>query len=164
VSWRGTLAYYAAAVVCGSLFVALAYHATSLARWGAAEGWASGFLLVLILSFLGGAPALLAYAFIVRAVAGILHLHQPWQWLAAGGAVGAGVTWVFARLGYLIEATYFPAKWQSLKAMLVFPFMGPMMYDFQPWLAVVVGAATAWILHRIERPSFRCELRGVSSS
>jgi len=97
---------------------------------------------VYALSFLGSLPAVLVAAFTVRRLAAALGWERLLPWLAAGTAICFALPWLFARMGYLIERTYFPAEWQGAKRAAVFPFMGPMMHQMQP-LAVQLAVAVA---------------------
>ena len=95
-------------------------------------------------------------ALALRRLAAALGWRSPWLWLVLGSATGWIVVWGLARLGYAIERTYFPAEWQSVKALLVFPFLGPIMFHAQPlWLLLAVAAATALVLHRVEARRWR---------
>ncbi len=150
--WSARIGYYTAAVLGGTLFVALAYYGGSAESWAAEERLAAGFLLIYALSLAGGFTSQLLFAFTLRHLAAALGWNRLWQWLALGGAAGLAVPWALARIGYLLEATYFPAAWQPAKSALMFPLMGPMMYSTQPiWLLVTVGAATAAFLHQLQR-------------
>lgn len=147
---RVSLVYYSIAILVGSLLIALAYYGQSLVRWGPGDRLLAGFLFVYALALAGGVPAQLANAFLLRRVTGAIHWHRPWHWLLLGTIIGWTVVWTLSQLGYLIERAYFPAELQRVKALLMFPFLGPIMFSAQPVsLVVAVAAATALVLRRV---------------
>jgi hypothetical protein len=151
--WYRTAAYYAAALLCGSLFAALAYYLPAVSSWAAEGRLFSGFSIVYGMSLAGGAAAALVTALVLRLVTAFFRIRSLPGWLGIGITVGLGVPWVFAEIGYLLEATYFPAAWQPVKRVVVFPFMGPMMYVAQPlWVRGSVALATTAVLYAVARP------------
>jgi hypothetical protein len=149
---RGSLAYYFAAIVCGSLFVALVYYARSAALSGLGRRWAYDFLFAYFLALIAGFLPQLVNAFILRRAMRALRWRRAWQWMAFGAVIGVALLWGLARLGYLIEGMHFPMEWQRMKLLLAFPFLGPIMFAATPfWLPLSAFAANAWVLHRIHR-------------
>jgi hypothetical protein len=149
---RGSLAYYFAAIVCGSFFVALAYYARAAAESGLGPRWAYNFLFAYFLALIAGFLPQLLNAFVLRRVMRALGWRGAWHWVAVGAVVGVALLWGVARLGFLIEGMYFPADWQRVKLLLAFPLLGPIMFAATPfWLPLPAFAATAWVLHRIHR-------------
>lgn len=149
---RGSFAYYSAAVVCGSFFVALTYYIHSAMEWGLDSRWAQDFLFAYFLAIIGGFVPLLLYGFVLRRITRMFHWQFAWQWALAGAIVGIALLWLMARLGYLAEGTYFSPERQRLKAFLVYPFVGAMMFTAKPfWLPIPVLVATAYVLLRIHR-------------
>jgi hypothetical protein len=70
------------------------------------------------------------------------------------------VPWALGRTGYVLEAIRFPQEWQTIKAALIFPMMGAMMYETQPiWVMSLVGAATAGTVRLSMRFLFRAGSR-----
>lgn len=149
---RGSLAYYLAAVVCGSFFLAVSYHGSFLASGAAREHWARDFLFVYFFTVsLGFIPQLLA-AFSLRRLASRLGWTRAWQWVAAGSVLFLVVLWGLGKLGLAVEDAYFAQGFQKLKAALMFLLVGPMMATTKPmWLPVPAAAATSWVLYLVHR-------------
>lgn len=150
MSWRAALLYGVVAVLAGSFFTASAYYAGAASSWALEDRQLSGFLLVFGLTLAGGAPALLVFAVLLKWVT--LGATRVAPWLLVGGMLGFAVPWIMARLGYALERIYFSSDLQRLKAALVFPLVGPMMFDVQPpWVRMGIGVATAlplWLVFR----------------
>jgi hypothetical protein len=163
MSWGSALLFGAVAVLAGSLFTALVYYAGAASSWALEDRRVSGFLLVFGLALAGGTPALLVFAVLLKWLTRGAARAAPW--LLAGGVLGFAVPWTLARIGYAVERMYFPGDLQRLKAALVFPLMGPMMFDVQPaWVGVGIGVATAvplWLVFR--RTSRRRVVPGARS-
>jgi hypothetical protein len=147
---RGSLAYYLAAWIIGCVFMSLAIWLRDAP--GAAVGplsFRTGFG-VLLLCFYGlvfGACAALLGAFLLRRVALWLKWDEPVAWVAAGAGLA---TLLIALLGSwgrrLTDAPRLAPKW------IQFATFGPkIVLDAGWWLAIPVGAATAFVLYRIDR-------------
>lgn len=155
---RGSLAYYFAAIVCGCFFVALTYYLHSALEWGFGERWGRDLLFAWFLSVIAGFLPILFFAFLLRRAAGLMKLSAAWQWMALGVVAGLATLSLLDRAGTLLEQLYFPAERQRLKSLLVFPFVGPMMYAAKPlWLPIPAFAATAYVLYRIHRAFDRAD-------
>jgi hypothetical protein len=154
-TWRRTGSYYLIAGAFGPLFAALSHFLPAAASWAAEDRLVAGFLLAYGMALAGGLPAALVTAFLLRRVAAALRARGAAAWLVLGTTIGVAVPWLFARTGYALEGTYFPAEWQSLKRALIFPFMGPMMYQAQPAaMRLAVAAAVALVLWAAARRLF----------
>ncbi len=149
---RGSLAYYSVAVVCGSFFVALAYYLHSAAEWGIGDRWAYDLIFAYFLTIVAGIVPLLLYAATLRHLVRSLRWQAAWQWTLLGTVVGVTLLWILARLGYIAESAYFSPQRQGLKFLLVYPFVGPMMFTAKPfWLPIPVFAAASYVLYRVHR-------------
>jgi hypothetical protein len=152
LSWPAALVFGTVAVLAGSFFTAIAYYAGAAGSWAVEDRQISGFLFVYALTLAGGAPAEIVYAVLLRWLTRLLDWHGAARWVLTGAVLGLAVPWSLSRIGYLIERMYFPSELQRLKAALLFPLVGPMMYAVQPaWVRVSIGAATAlslWVVFR----------------
>ena len=150
---RGSLAYYLAAVVCGTFFVVFVYHAYSVWESGLGDRWAYDFIFAYFISLAVGLFTQLLFAFVLRRVTALLHWQAGWQWLIAGAVAGLAVLWILHWTGYALERMHFPPERQTLKSLLLYPFfVGPMMLAARPfWLPIPAFAATAFVLFRVHR-------------
>ena len=154
-TWHRTAAYYLVAAAFGPLFAALSYFLPSAPSWAADDRLVAGFLLAYGMALAGGVPAAVVTALLLRRVAAVVRVRGAAAWLVLGTAIGVAVPWLFARTGYALEGTYFPAGWQPLKRALIFPLMGPMMYQAQPAaMRLTVAAAAAIVLWAAARRLF----------
>jgi uncharacterized protein YfiM (DUF2279 family) len=143
MSWLISVIYVVAAVWVGTLFVAIAYFSDSAGSWGREGRWASGFVLIYSLALAGGFLVQVLFAVLLRWLTRTANRQGIASWILSGAALGIGVPWSLARLGYLMEGLYFSAELQPLKRALTFPLAGAMMYAVQPaWVLIAVGAAT----------------------
>jgi hypothetical protein len=146
-SWRAALLYLIIGVLAGTLFVSLAYFADSADSWGREGRWASGFVLTYSLALAGGFLVQAAFALLLRWLTRVTRQSGLVQWVAFGAVLGVALPWAVARVGYWLDALYFSADLQRLKAALLFTLTGSMMYAAQPaWVQASVGAATALTL------------------
>lgn len=137
------LLYTAGWVLVGTLFVACAYFADAAESWGTEGRRFAGFAYTYVLALVLGSPVQIVAAMCARVLTRLTR-DAVVSWAACGAVLGVGLPWAFARAGYAVEAVHFARDWQSVKSALMFPLMGPMMYETQPaWVMVAVGATTA---------------------
>jgi hypothetical protein len=147
MSWVSRALFVIVAVLVGTLFVAVAYFWESADSWGREGRWAAGFGLIYSLALAGGFLVQIAFAVLLRWIAHAGGLRRPIHWVVLGGMLGVAVPWSLARLGYLIEGSYFSAGMQGVKRALMFPLTGAMMYTVQPVsVLAAVGGATGAVL------------------
>jgi len=148
---RGSLAYYLAAWICGCFFMSLAIcFRDGLALVGASIPLAARFIQFYFFALiLGAAPALFG-ALLLRRMVILLGRNRPVIWTIAGALITAGLViavggWARNTLGILRSRAY-PAE-------LVFALTGGLVFVSVEgwWLAIPAGAATAYILYRIDR-------------
>lgn len=147
------LLYTAVWVLVGTLSVACVYFADAAESWATEERRLAGFVSTFALALILGCPVQIVAALCARVLMRFTR-DALVSWAACGAALGVALPWAFARAGYALEAVHFARDWQSAKSALMFPLMGPMMYETQPaWVMVAVGATTAatvrWLMgHR----------------
>lgn len=158
---RDSLAFYfPVAILTGTLFVTLAYFAESARSWGLEGRWAAGFAQTYALALAGGLVMQVVFAALLRWATRASRLPGPVPWIVAGALLGIVLPWAFARLGYVLEGTRFPADLQRLKFILIFPLMGAMMYEVQPvWVQAAAGAATGGTIYVFARRRRSLEAR-----
>lgn len=130
-------------LLAGTFFVASVYFADAADSWGLEGSHVWGFFYTYMLALIGGFPIQIVAAVAVRYLTRSMRLHGFVYWSGLGAAAGAVLPWVFARAGYLLEGVHFAHEWQTVKAALMFPLSGAMMYEVHPvWVRLAVGAAT----------------------
>lgn len=147
---RGSLAYYLAAWIIGCVFMSLAIWLRDAP--GATVGQLSfrtgfGILLFCFYGLVFGACASLLGAFLLRRLAFWRQWDQPGPWVAAGAALAPILVTVLGAWGRSIAvAPKLAPKWVQLAT------FGPkIVLDAGWWLAIPVGAATAFVLYRVHR-------------
>lgn len=146
---RGSLAYYLAAWVCGCFFMSAtiwmagALHPTE-------SRTAALLLYMYFLSLMFGAAMSLLFGFFLRIAAHALAWKHAWPWLG-GGAILAPLLTAFLETIALSQAL--PGS--SWRDWIIVPLTGTyIMNGGSRWtalLAAPAGAATAWVLFRIDR-------------
>lgn len=148
---RGSLAYYLAAWICGCFFMSVAICLKDpLALVGANIALAARFIYFYFFALmLGAAPTLLGALLLRRAMI-IVGRTRAALWMITGALITAGLIvivggWARSSLGALHSRAY-PAEF-------VFALTGGLVFASTEgwWLAIPVGAATAFILYRIDR-------------
>ena len=148
---RGSLIYYLTAWICGCFFMSLAIWTREL--WNAATGPSSrsheafGVLFFYFYGLVFGALAVLIGAFLLRRIMTLLKCKTPSHWAVAGAILapaligGLGAWGVHAGTEQRIEPR-----------LLSFLLLGPtMVVQAGWWLAIPAGAATGFLLCRVQR-------------
>jgi len=150
---RGSLAYYLAAWICGCVFMgACVWAYTTIPTGTGPRGFPlrenSGLLLfILFYSLLSGAACALLDAFLLRRLTSALRWHGALQWTASGAILAPALIAGLGELDRLSGAN--AAASLSLLGILT---AGPdMVLAVGWWLAIPAGAATAYVLYRIDR-------------
>jgi hypothetical protein len=149
---RGSLAYYLAAWICGTVFMSICVWAREVFRSSPAESAlpkqaAIGLLFVCFYGLLLGAVAALAIAFLLRVIMKRLAWRGTLQWMAAGAVLTPAVILALGYGGLAVSGQ------QLLKTpVMTFISIGPAtVLSAGWWLAIPAGAATAYVLFRIDR-------------
>jgi hypothetical protein len=150
MNFRGSLAYYPAAVVCGSFFLAVSYYPYFVVAHNAPRHeMARDFLFTFFFTAILALFDLVVTAFLLRLLARRMGWARAWQWLVAGMVTFLLVTTVLGGLGVLVERGR-SILW--LRTPLMFLLMGPRFGLKQPlWLALPPMAATSYVLFLIHR-------------
>jgi H+/Cl- antiporter ClcA len=147
---RGSIVYYLSAWILGCFFMSLLvwikdmfapFVNASLSRS------AFGLLFFYFYGLLAGALASLLGALLLRAVMSRRKCKTPYHWAIAGGILGPILILALGFLGRPMEMTQPPGM--RLLGLLT---LGPkIVLGAGWWLAIPSGAATAYLLGRIER-------------
>jgi len=147
---RGTIVYYLSAWILGCFFASLLLWIkdifaptlnVSLSR--------SAFGLLFFYFYgllLGALPALLG-GFLLRLIMGALKCKTPWHWAIAGAILASLLIVVLGIWGRPVEMLQHP----NLRLAGLFTFGPKLVLDAGWWLAIPSGAATAYLLGRIQR-------------
>jgi hypothetical protein len=148
---RGSLAYYLAVWICGCFFMSIAIcvkdrNALAGANFSAAVRLMYFYFFALMLGF---APALF-FGLLLRRTAALLGRKRLSIWIAAGAMIAAVLA---AAVGGWNRRAMAVAHPRIFPTGLVFVLTGGLgfTYDEGSWLAIPVGAATAYVLYRIDR-------------
>jgi hypothetical protein len=145
----GSLAYYLAAWVCGCFFMSVTIWMGS-ALHPTAPRTPSLLLYIYFLSLMFGAFISLFFGFFLRRAADGMRWKYPWHWLA-GGAILAPV--LTALLGAIASSHALQSSdWHNW---IFVPLARTYLINggdrWMALLAAPAGAATAWVLFRIDR-------------
>jgi len=148
---RGSLAYYPAAVVCGSFFLAASYFPfLALARHVPVNRWARGFLAMYFLTVLMGLVSLLLGAFLLRWIASHRRLTTATEWMAAGVSVFAVVVGTQGVLALALQ--HHVIRPHFLSVGYTYLLIGPWFVLNMPlWLPLPAAIATAYVLFLVDR-------------
>jgi hypothetical protein len=145
---RGSLAYYLAAWVCGCFFMSTTIWLSSL--WLPSVRSVSDLLFVYFLYLMNGVLPMLLFGFVLRRAANGIGWNRTWQWIVGGAILAPALT---ALLGMMSSWQIFQGTgwrdwiYESLLA-------SSAIYTNPNWMAIITapaGAATAWVLFRIDR-------------
>ncbi len=146
---KGSIAYYLAAVVCGSFFFTLAQFVIGRANHGGFGDLARNFLFAFFLeSIFGCVPQLLA-AFVLRRLATPLRWTEAWHWAVGGAGVFLLVLFALSLLGAgfnrIAGDTRIAPLGQYLFSQAADSLHGGI------WQALAAGALTALVLFAVNR-------------
>jgi hypothetical protein len=147
---RGSLAYYACALVLGSFFISVAFYlylAQGTPRGYSVRDFCFTFFFALPLALV---PLLLS-SWVLRRLAMRAAWKVPWAWLAAGTVIFLGVTVLLGAAGRFIQS---PAVQVSMpvRTALFAPFAGAWFAAEKPlWLLLGPALATSYFLYRVHR-------------
>ncbi|MGB6483055.1 MAG: hypothetical protein WBE86_06160 [Candidatus Acidiferrales bacterium] len=107
-------------------------------------------LYIYFLSLMFGAVMSLLFGFSLRRAANGMHWKRTWHWLAGGAILAPALT---ALLGAIASSNALQGS--GWRVWIFLPLMGPYAingsHGWMPLLAAPAGAATAWVLFRIDR-------------
>jgi hypothetical protein len=142
----GSLAYYLAAVVCGSFFFTLAHFLIGTDR-GSDPDWARAFLFSFFLGTIFMCIPQIFAGFVLRRLAGPLHWTKAWHWAIGGAGIFLLVLIVLGYLGGAFDRVAAGTRIASLG-----PFVfGQASMRSGIWQTLSAGALTALVLFSVQR-------------
>jgi hypothetical protein len=146
---RGSLAYYLAAVVCGSFFFTLAQFIIGRANQGGFKDLARNFLFAFFLETIFGCVPQLLAAFALRRMASPLRWTEAWHWAVGGAGAFLLVLYALSLLGAVFNrfagGTRIAPLGQYLFSQAADSLHGGI------WQALAAGALTALVLFAVNR-------------
>ena len=146
---HGSLAYYLAGVVCGSVFYTLAHFIIERPHRGMGGSWASDLLGAFFLGTIFGWFPQIVAAFLLRRVSGPLRWSEAWHWVVGGAGVFLLVFVVLGVTGAAIEQRTDGLGYGRLAQIL----FGEATLSVRSgiWQGLAAGAATSFVLYRVHR-------------
>jgi hypothetical protein len=144
---RGSLAYYMAAIVCGSFFFTLAQFL--IGRERGSPNWPRDFLLAFFLGTIFGAVPQLLAAFALRRLASPLRWTEAWHWAIGGAGVYLLVLIVLGMLGGVFDRV--AGGWRFASLGLYLFGQATMSVHGGIWQALTAGALTSLVLFSVHR-------------
>ncbi len=147
----GSLAFYLTAWICGSFFMSLAVWTKDLFGASANNAFSThsafGLIFFYFYGLVFGAVAALAGAFLLRRVMAALKCITPSHWAIAGAILAPVVVAILGLWGQRVGI-----EERSGMRILRFITLGPgMVMETGWWIAIPAGAATAYLLCRVQR-------------
>lgn len=147
---QGSLAYYLAAWVCGCFFMSFTIWFGNELRPIVPRSVPLLFYIYFI-SLIFGAVTCLLFGFVIRYAASLMTWTQVWHWLAGGAVIAPVLTGLVGA----ISASQL-LKGSGWRAWIFVPLMGPYLIagGGRSWMVLLTspaGAATAWVLFRVQR-------------
>lgn len=147
---QGSLAYYLAAWVCGCLFMSsFVWIRAAIMRSPeiADLGVAFSFLIFNFYGLMLGAPTALLVAFLLRRVTDLGRCQKSWQWMIVGSALSTALIAAF----WFLDGINMTGRAMAWRVVSFFGSGPQIVVNSGWWLAVPAGAATAWVLYRVQR-------------
>jgi hypothetical protein len=142
----GSIAYYLAAVVCGSFFFTLAHFLIGTEK-GSDPDWARAFLFAFFLGTIFMCIPQILAAFVLRRLAGPLRWTKSWHWAIGGAGVFLLVLIVLGIAGAAFDRVAGGSRIASLG-----PFVfGQATMRSGIWQTLSAGALTALVLYSVQR-------------
>jgi hypothetical protein len=145
----GSLAYYLAAVVCGSFFFTLAQFIIGRANLGGVRDLASSFLFAFFLETIFGCVAQLLAAFVLRRLASPLKWTEAWHWAVGGAGVFLLVLYALSLLGAGFNRVASGPRAEQIGNYLFGRAADSLHGGI--WPALAAGALTALVLFAVNR-------------
>jgi len=142
----GSIAYYLAAVVCGSFFFTLAHFLVGTDK-GSDPDWARAFLFAFFLDTIFGGIGQIFAGFVLRRLAGPLRWTKVWHWAIGGAGIFLLVLIVLG-----IAGTAFDRVAAGTRVAPLGPFVfGQASMRSGIWQTLSAGALTALVLYSVQR-------------
>jgi len=149
---RGSLAYYMAAIVCGSFFFTLAQFliGRESGTSSSAAAWARDFLGAFFIGTIFGFVPQVVAACVLRGIAGPLRWTIAWHWAMGGAGVYLLVTMILGLMG--AEFDRIVGGWRYANSIGLFLFgQAGMAVHSGIWQTLVGGAMTSLVLFSVHR-------------
>jgi hypothetical protein len=147
---RGSLIYYLTAWICGCFFMSLAIWAKNLFSARVTLSRSPDAFGVLFFYFYGlvfGALAVVIGAFLLRRIMALLKCKTPLHWAVVAAILAPLLVAALGKWGARTQAGQ-----QVEPGLLSFLLYGPTMVFLAGWwLAIPAGAATGYLLCRVQR-------------
>jgi L-cystine uptake protein TcyP (sodium:dicarboxylate symporter family) len=145
---RGSLAYYMAAVVCGSFFFTLAQFIIGR-QAGSSSNVARDFLFAFFIGTIFGCIPQVIAAFVLRRLAKPLRWTNAWHWAVGGAGVYLLVMITLGLLGAVFDRVSEGARFAEY-GLYVFG-QATMALHGGIWQALVAGALTSLVLFSVHK-------------
>lgn len=147
----GSLAYYLTAWICGCFFMSLAVWTKDLFGTSAnnAISTHSAFALIFFYFYglVFGVVAALVGGFLLRRVMSVLKCKTPSHWAAVGAILAPVVVTALGLWGRHIG----DEGQNGMRVLKIITYGPKIVVDTAWWLAIPAGAATAYLLCRVQR-------------
>jgi hypothetical protein len=149
---KGSIAYYLAAVVCGSFFFTLAHFILTRANHGGIGELARNFLFAFFLETIFGCVLQLLAAFAVRRLASPLRWTEAWHWAIGGAGVFLLVLYALSLLGAGFNTVCVRYGWTRIAPFGQYLFrQAADSLQGGIWEGLAAGALTALVLFAVNR-------------
>ena len=158
----GSLAYYLAGVVCGSFFYTLAHFITERPTRGLGTTWAGGLLEAFFIGTIFGWFPQIVAAFLLRRAARPLRWTEAWHWVVGGAGIFLLVFLILGILGAMIDQRTGGLGYGHWAQVL----FGQATLSVRSgiWQGLAAGAATSFVLYRVNRAFLPQESPGRNSA
>jgi hypothetical protein len=148
----GSIAYYLAAVVCGSFFFTLAHFLIGTDR-GNDSDWARAFLFAFFLGTIFMCIPQILAAFVLRRLAGPLHWTKAWHWAIGGAGVFLLVLIILGMLETVFDRVAVGSQFAQVGRFV----FGEASMRSGIWQTLSAGALTALVLYSVQHAFGRQE-------
>jgi hypothetical protein len=147
----GSLAYYLTAWICGCFFMSLIVWVRDLFGATADNAFSThsvfGLIFFYFYGLVFGAVAALVGGFLLRRVMTALKCKTPSHWAVAGAILAPAVIAVLGLWGRHVGID----GQSGMRALRIITFGPKIVVETGWWLAIPAGAATAYLLCRVQR-------------
>jgi hypothetical protein len=147
----GSLAYYLTAWICGCFFMSLAVWTKDVFGTSANNAFSTHSVFALIFFYfyglVFGVVAALAGGFLLRRVMSVLKCKTPSHWAAVGAILAPVLVAILGLCGRQIGV----GEGNGLRVLRLITYGSKIVVDTAWWLAIPAGAATAYLLCRVQR-------------
>ncbi|MGA2844116.1 MAG: hypothetical protein ABSF68_01710 [Candidatus Acidiferrales bacterium] len=147
----GSLAYYLTAWICGCFFMSLSVWTKDLFGTAANNAFSTrsvfGLIFFYFYGLVFGAIAALTGAFLLRRVMAVLKCMTASHWAVAGAILAPAVIAILGLWGRHVGID----EQSGMRVVRIITFGPKIVVEAGWWLAIPAGAATAYLLCRVQR-------------